>query len=94
MSERADAGSSRSPRASREPTTGLRVGSGTAGTVELMTDRPDDDQPNPFAGTPFEQIFRQLSQQMGQAGQGGQPGLGGPGGLDFSAVITALRDAS
>ena len=41
-----------------------------------MTDRPgpDDEQPNPFKGTPFEQLFRQLGQQFGQGG-----GLGGQG---------------
>ena len=42
-----------------------------------MTDRPgpDDEQPNPFKGTPFEQLFRQLGQQFGQ--QSGQPGQSG-----------------
>ena len=42
-----------------------------------MTDRPgpDDEQPNPFKGTPFEQLFRQLGQQFGQ--QPGQPGPSG-----------------
>ena len=31
-------------------------------------DRPDDEQPNPFKGTPFEQIFNAFG------------GAGGPGG--------------
>lgn len=65
-----------------------------------MDDRPgsDDEQPNPFKGTPFEQLFRQLGQQMGQMGQGpGQMpdlsafGLGGAGGLDFSALMGQVQ---
>lgn len=69
-----------------------------------MTDRPgpDDEQPNPFEGTPFEQLFRQLGQQFGQqSGQmpdlsafglgnlGGNPGSGG--GLDFSALLGQVQ---
>jgi putative hydrolase len=66
-----------------------------------MTDRPgpDDEQPNPFKGTPFEQLFQQLGQQFGQGqGQGGQgPDLsafglgGGAGGLDFSALLGQVQ---
>jgi putative hydrolase len=67
-----------------------------------MTDRPgpDDEQPNPFKGTPFEQLFRQLG-QGGQGGSGGQMpdlsafglgGLGGhAGGLDFSALLQQVQ---
>ena len=64
-----------------------------------MDDRPgpDDEQPNPFEGTPFEQLFRQLGQQRG--GQGGTPdlsalglgNLGGAGGLDFSALMGQVQ---
>ena len=68
--------------------------------MEGMTDRPgpDDEQPNPFKGTPFEQLFRQLGQQFGQgAGPGGQSpdlsafGLGGGGGMDFSALLGQVQ---
>jgi putative hydrolase len=89
------------------PPSGPPKGSGGPGTVEGMTDRPgpDDEQPNPFKGTPFEQLFRQLGQQFGQGGQGGQGpggqpgipdlsafGLGGSGGgLDFSALLGQVQ---
>ncbi len=74
-----------------------------------MTDRPGpgddsgDEQPNPFKGTPFEQLFRQLGEQLGQPGAGGMPdlsalGLGGPGGagaggggLDFSSLMSQVQ---
>jgi putative hydrolase len=67
-----------------------------------MSDRPgpDDEQPNPFKGTPFEQLFRQLGQQLGQGGgPGGQGpdlsafGLGGSGGggVDFSALLGQVQ---
>ena len=76
-----------------------------------MNDRPDPDdgpddpdepqQPNPFSGTPFEQIFRQLSQQLGQGGTpdlsalglGGTGGAGGAGGagMDFSALLGQVQ---
>ena len=36
-------------------------------------DRPDDEQPNPFKGTPFEQIFNAFG-GLGGAG-GGFPGM-------------------
>jgi putative hydrolase len=72
-----------------------------------MTDRPgpDDEQPNPFKGTPFEQLFRQLGQQLGQGGTpdlsafglgnlgnlGNLPGGAGGGGLDFSALLGQVQ---
>jgi putative hydrolase len=71
-----------------------------------MTDRPDPDrdpdegdepqQPNPFSGTPFEQIFRQLSQQLGQGGTPdlsalGLGGAGAGGGMDFAALLGQVQ---
>lgn len=73
-----------------------------------MNDRPDPDrdpdegdepqQPNPFSGTPFEQIFRQLSQQLGQGGTPdlsalglGGAGAGGTGGMDFAALLGQVQ---
>ncbi|AJR18286.1 hydrolase [Pimelobacter simplex] len=52
-----------------------------------MTDNPGDDQPNPFKGTPFEQIFGALG--------GAFPGAGGPGGplggMDGMAFFQQLQ---
>jgi putative hydrolase len=56
-------------------------------------DRPDDEQPNPFKGTPFEQIFNAFGGAFG--GAGGFPGAaGGPGGAgmpDLSALMSQMQ---
>jgi putative hydrolase len=56
-------------------------------------DRPDDEQPNPFKGTPFEQIFNAFG-GLGGAG-GGFPGMpGGQGGAgmpDLSALMSQMQ---
>ncbi|MEO9323479.1 zinc-dependent metalloprotease [Nocardioides sp. C4-1] len=44
-----------------------------------MADNPDDEQPNPFKGTPFEQFF------SGMQGLGGLGGLGG-GQMNFAGM--------
>lgn len=45
----------------------------------------DDEQPNPFKGTPFEQIF-------GAFGSGGGlPGMGMPAGLDLNALMGQMQ---
>ncbi|MFB9311738.1 zinc-dependent metalloprotease [Nocardioides plantarum] len=58
-----------------------------------MSDKPDDEQPNPFKGTPFEHLFA-----GGQGGLGGfdlgSLGLGGPGGggmPDLGALFGQLQ---
>jgi len=47
---------------------------------------PGDDQPNPFKGTPFEQIFGALGGAFG----GAPGGTGGTGGMDFLQHLSAL----
>src|SRR5512143_1370821 len=53
-------------------------------------DRPDDENPNPFKGTPFEQIFGALG-----GGLGGLPGMtggAGAGGMpDLSALMSQMQ---
>jgi putative hydrolase len=57
------------------------------------------DQPNPFKGTPFEQLFAMLSSQLGGAGlsgilgaaPGGTPGAGGAGLPDFGALFGQVQ---
>ncbi len=50
-------------------------------------ERPDDDSPNPFKGTPFEQIFSALGGLAG-AGGAGQPGLSMP---DLGALMSQMQ---
>src|SRR6476661_179420 len=50
-----------------------------------MTNEPDDEQPNPFKGTPFEQIFN----AFGGAGGSGMPG--GAGMPDLSALMSQMQ---
>jgi putative hydrolase len=56
-------------------------------------DSSDDDQPNPFKGTPFEQIFNQfggaLGGMAGTPGAGGAPGAGGM--PDLSALMSQMQ---
>ena len=54
-------------------------------------DRPDDENPNPFKGTPFEQIFNAFG--AGGAAGAGFPGMsGGPGGMpDLSALMSQMQ---
>jgi putative hydrolase len=54
----------------------------SAGTLEGMTNDPGD-QPNPFKGTPFEQIFAAFG--------GGVPGAGGAGMPDFGALLGQVQ---
>jgi putative hydrolase len=42
-----------------------------------MTENPGDDRPNPFKGTPFEQIFASFAGPGGPWGAGGVPDLSG-----------------
>ncbi|GAA4808019.1 zinc-dependent metalloprotease [Nocardioides caeni] len=51
------------------------------------TGGPDDEQPNPFKGTPFEQIFGALG---GAFPGGALPGLGGAGGMAFFQQLQSL----
>lgn len=64
---------------------------------------PDDEQPNPFKGTPFEQIFGALGGAFpggalpdlsallgGAGGPGGPGGLGGLGGMAFFQQLQSL----
>ena len=61
----------------------------------MSSDRPgDDDDRNPFKGTPFEQIFGALGGFPGMGmpgGPGGAPGAGGPGGFDLSQIFGQLQ---
>ncbi len=51
-------------------------------------DRPDDEQPNPFKGTPFEQIFN----AFGGAGGAGGPAGAGPAGMpDLSQIMSQMQ---
>src|SRR3954465_14415667 len=52
-----------------------------------------EDQPNPFKGTPFEQIFNQFGGALGGlGGVGGLGGPGGPGGMpDLSALMSQMQ---
>jgi putative hydrolase len=57
-------------------------------------DSSDDDHPNPFKGTPFEQIFAQFGGALGGMGglpgaAGGQPGAGGM--PDLSALMSQMQ---
>jgi putative hydrolase len=58
-------------------------------------DDSDDDQPNPFKGTPFEQIFNQFGGALGGlpgglgGAAGGQPGAGGM--PDLSALMSQMQ---
>src|SRR6478736_575903 len=54
-------------------------------------DRPDDENPNPFKGTPFEQIFNAFG--AGGAAGAGFPGMsGGAGGMpDLSALMSQMQ---
>lgn len=56
------------------------------GNLDLMDDRPDDN--NPFKGTPFEQIFNALG---GAGGPGGLGGQGGPGMPDLSGLMGQMQ---
>src|SRR3954454_18692871 len=51
------------------------------------------DRPNPFKGTPFEQIFNQFGGALGGlGGVGGLGGPGGPGGMpDLSALMSQMQ---
>src|SRR4051794_28064540 len=50
-----------------------------------------DDRPNPFKGTPFEQIFNQFGGALG-GGLGGAPGAPGAGGMpDLSALMSQMQ---
>src|SRR4051795_10990817 len=53
-----------------------------------MTNEPGEE-PNPFRGTPFEQIFGMLSGGLGGAA-GGQPGMGA-GLPDLSALMSQVQ---
>ena len=54
-------------------------------------DRPDDEQPNPFKGTPFEQIFNAFG-GAGGLGGAGFPGMpGGAGMPDLSALMSQMQ---
>ncbi|WP_148613949.1 zinc-dependent metalloprotease [Nocardioides rubriscoriae] len=46
-----------------------------------MSDQSDDEQPNPFKGTPFEHLFGGDGFDLSKMGLGGLGGLGGPGGF-------------
>jgi len=49
-------------------------------------DRPDDESPNPFKGTPFEQIFQSFG------GGAGFPGAAGGAGMpDLSALMSQMQ---
>jgi putative hydrolase len=50
-------------------------------------DRPDDENPNPFKGTPFEQIFGAFGGGM----PGMTPGAGGAGMPDLSALMSQMQ---
>jgi putative hydrolase len=54
-------------------------------------DRPDDENPNPFKGTPFEQIFNAFG--AGGAAGAGFPGMSGAaGGMpDLSALMSQMQ---
>ncbi|MEZ5096752.1 MAG: zinc-dependent metalloprotease [Nocardioides sp.] len=50
-------------------------------------DRPDKNVPNPFQGTPFEQLFGGMFGGTGAAG-----GIGGPGGMpDLTALFAQMQ---
>ena len=54
-------------------------------------DGPDDEQPNPFKGTPFEQIFNAFGGAGGPGGAG-FPGMpGGAGMPDLSALMSQMQ---
>src|SRR6476469_4240741 len=56
-----------------------------------MSNDPDDDQPNPFKGTPFEQIFNAFGGAGGPGGAG-LPGMpGGAGMPDLSALMSQMQ---
>ncbi len=52
-------------------------------------DRPDDEQPNPFKGTPFEQIFNAFG--GGFPGTAGGAGGGAAGMPDLSALMSQMQ---
>src|SRR4051794_7980297 len=53
-------------------------------------DGPDDENPNPFEGTPFEQIFNAF--RAGGAVGAGFPGMTGAGGMpDLSALMSQMQ---
>src|SRR3954466_7694999 len=53
-------------------------------------DGPDDENPNPFKGTPFEQIFNAFG--AGGAVGAGFPGMTGAGGMpDLSALMSQMQ---
>jgi len=54
-------------------------------------DGPDDETPNPFKGTPFEQIFNAFG--AGGAAEAGFPCMtGGTGGMpDLSALMSQMQ---
>ena len=54
-----------------------------------MTNDPGD-QPNPFKGTPFEQIFAAFGGSLGQPGGAGLPGMGA-GMPDLSALMGQMQ---
>ncbi len=57
-------------------------------SLDPMTDRPDDD-PNPFKGTPFEQIFNALGGALGGGVPGGPQGAAGM--PDLSALMSQMQ---
>jgi putative hydrolase len=59
-----------------------------------MTDKPSEgDQPNPFKGTPFEQLFAAFGGGGGLPGAGGMPGfgVGGAGMPDLSLLMSQVQ---
>ena len=54
-----------------------------------MANDPDPEQPNPFKGTPFEQLFAAGGPLSGMAGMGNL--AGGAGGMDFNQIISQFK---
>ncbi|MDO9458049.1 zinc-dependent metalloprotease [Nocardioides sp.] len=56
-----------------------------------MSDQPDDEQPNPFKGTPFEQLFSGSGLDFSKLGLGGLGSPGGPGMPDLGALFGQIQ---
>jgi len=54
-----------------------------------MANDPDPEQPNPFKGTPFEQLFAAGGPLSGMAGMGNL--AGGAGGMDLNQIISQFK---